>query len=163
MAPFIFVLRLIRPSSRIMDPSFVLGEPKTTFPNVIIDPEVVIIADSFQNLDVYKLSMQFAYDVYQIVSSFPDFEKFGLSSQLRRASVSVPSNIAEGSGRQHQKEFVQFLFLSKGSLREVMTQLELSKMLGYISEETFIQMQGQADRLHKMLNRLIARLKNPGG
>ena len=48
-----------------MDPSFVLGEPKTTFPSVIIDPEVVFIADSYQNLDVYKLSMQFAYDVYQ--------------------------------------------------------------------------------------------------
>ncbi len=125
--------------------------------------EVVIIAFSYQNLDVYKLSMQLAYDVYQIVSTFPDFEKFGLSSQLRRASVSVPSNIAEGSGRQYQKEFVQFLFLAKGSLREVMTQLELSKMLGYIDDELFSQTQDSADRLHKMLNRLITRLKNPGG
>jgi len=104
-----------------------------------------------------------AYDVYQIVSTFPDFEKFGLSSQLRRASVSVPSNIAEGSGRQHQKEFVQFLFLAKGSLREVITQLELSKMLGYIDDELFSQTQDMADRLHKMLNRLITRLKSPGG
>ena len=51
------------------------------------------MADSYQNLDVYKLSMKFAYDVYQIVSTFPDFEKFGLSSQLRRAVISVPSNI----------------------------------------------------------------------
>jgi len=125
--------------------------------------EVVIIACSYQNLDVYKLSMQLAYDVYQIVSTFPDFEKFGLSSQLRRASVSVPSNIAEGSGRQYQKEFVQFLFLAKGSLREVITQLELSKMLGYIDDELFSQTQDSADRLHKMLNRLISRLKNPGG
>ena len=125
--------------------------------------EVVIIAFSYQNLDVYKLSMQLAYDVYQIVSTFPDFEKFGLSSQLRRASVSVPSNIAEGSGRQYQKEFVQFLFLAKGSLREVITQLELSKMLGYIDDELFSQTQDSADRLHKMLNRLISRLKNPGG
>ena len=125
--------------------------------------EVVIIAFSYQNLDVYKLSMQLAYDVYQIVSTFPDFEKFGLSSQLRRASVSVPSNIAEGSGRQYQKEFVQFLFLAKGSLREVITQLELSKMLGYIDDELFSQTQDRADRLHKMLNRLITRLKNPGG
>ncbi len=125
--------------------------------------EVVIIAFSYQNLDVYKLSMQLAYDVYQIVSTFPDFEKFGLSSQLRRASVSVPSNIAEGSGRQYQKEFVQFLFLAKGSLREVITQLELSKMLGYIDDELFSQTQDMADRLHKMLNRLITRLKSPGG
>jgi len=125
--------------------------------------EVVIIAFSYQNLDVYKLSMQLTYDVYQIVSTFPDFEKFGLSSQLRRASVSVPSNIAEGSGRQYQKEFVQFLFLAKGSLREVITQLELSKMLGYIDDELFSQTQDSADRLHKMLNRLITRLKNPGG
>ena len=125
--------------------------------------EVVIIAFSYQNLDVYKLSMQLTYDVYQIVSTFPDFEKFGLSSQLRRASVSVPSNIAEGSGRQYQKEFVQFLFLAKGSLREVITQLELSKMLGYIDDELFSQTQDSADRLHKMLNRLISRLKNPGG
>ena len=130
---------------------------------VMIYLEVVIIAFSYQNLDVYKLSMQLAYDVYQIVSTFPDFEKFGLSSQLRRASVSVPSNIAEGSGRQYQKEFVQFLFLAKGSLREVITQLELSKMLGYIDDELFSQTQDSADRLHKMLNRLISRLKNPGG
>ena len=130
---------------------------------VMIYLEVVIIACSYQNLDVYKLSMQLAYDVYQIVSTFPDFEKFGLSSQLRRASVSVPSNIAEGSGRQYQKEFVQFLFLAKGSLREVITQLELSKMLGYIDDELFSQTQDSADRLHKMLNRLISRLKNPGG
>ena len=130
---------------------------------VMIYLEVVIIAFSYQNLDVYKLSMQLTYDVYQIVSTFPDFEKFGLSSQLRRASVSVPSNIAEGSGRQYQKEFVQFLFLAKGSLREVITQLELSKMLGYIDDELFSQTQDSADRLHKMLNRLITRLKNPGG
>jgi len=121
------------------------------------------MADSYRNLDVYKLSMKFAYDVYQIVSTFPDFEKFGLSSQLRRAVISVPSNIAEGSGRQYNKEFVQFLFLAKGSLREAMTQLELSKMFGYIDEETFSQIKDQANRLHKMLNRLISRLKNPGG
>ena len=121
------------------------------------------MADSYQNLDVYKLSMKFVYDVYQIVSTFPDFEKFGLSSQLRRAVISVPSNVAEGSGRQYKKEFVQFLFLAKGSLREAMTQLELSKMFEYIDEETFIQIKDQANRLHKMLNRLISRLKNPGG
>ena len=121
------------------------------------------MADSYRNLDVYKLSMKFAYDVYQIVSTFPDFEKFGLSSQLRRAVISVPSNIAEGSGRQYKKEFVQFLFLAKGYLREAMTQLELSKMFGYIDEETFSQIKDQANRLHKMLNRLISRLKNPGG
>ena len=122
------------------------------------------MADSYQNLDVYKLSMKFVYDVYQIVSTFPDFEKFGLSSQLRRAVISVPSNVAEGSGRQYKKEFVQFLFLAKGSLREAMTQqLELSKMFEYIDEETFSQIKDQANRLHKMLNRLISRLKNPGG
>ncbi len=121
------------------------------------------MADSYQNLDVYKLSMKFVYDVYQIVSTFPDFEKFGLSSQLRRAVISVPSNVAEGSGRQYKKEFVQFLFLATGSLREAMTQLELSKMFEYIDEETFIQIKDQANRLNKMLNRLISRLKNPGG
>ena len=121
------------------------------------------MADSYQNLDVYKLSMKFVYDVYQIVSTFPDFEKFGLSSQLRRAVISVPSNVAEGSGRQYKKEFVQFLFLATGSLREAMTQLELSKMFGYVDEETFSQIKDQANRLHKMLNRLISRLKNPGG
>ena len=114
---------------------------------------------SYEKLDVYKLSMAFAYDVYQSVSSFPDYEKFGLSSQLRRAVISVPSNIAEGSGRQHKKEYAQFLFLSKGSLREVITQLELSKMLGYIDQETHEKLRETADRLHRMLNRLIASLK----
>ena len=114
---------------------------------------------SYEKLDVYKLCMAFAYDVYQLVSSFPDYEKFGLSSQLRRAVISVPSNIAEGSGRQHKKEYAQFLYLSKGSLREVITQLELSMMLGYIDQETHETLRETADRLHRMLNRLIASLK----
>ena len=114
---------------------------------------------SYEKLDVYKLSMAFAHDVYQTVSSFPEYEKFDLSSQLRRAVISVPSNIAEGSGRQQKKEYAQFLFLSKGSLREVITQLELSKMLGYIDQETHEELRETADRPHRMLNRLISSLK----
>ena len=103
--------------------------------------------------------MDYVTSIYEITRDFPDSERFGLASQLQRAAVSVPSNIAEGSGRQHNKEYAQFLYLSKGSLREVITQLEMSMMLGYIDQETHEKLRETADRLHRILNRLIASLK----
>ncbi|HEY9072545.1 MAG TPA: four helix bundle protein, partial [Desulfobaccales bacterium] len=74
---------------------------------------------SFRDLDVWKLSIEFVKNIYQITNKFPKSELFGLASQLRRAAISIPSNIAEGQGRNSSKEFKQFLGVAQGSLAEV--------------------------------------------
>jgi hypothetical protein len=74
-----------------------------------------------RDLDVWKVSMDFVIDLYKITEGFPNAEKFGIVSQLRRAGVSISSNIAEGAARSYKKEFVQFLFISLGSVSEVET------------------------------------------
>ena len=84
------------------------------------------------DLDVWKRSMSFVETVYKLSAQFPKEEMYGLTSQIRRAAVSIPSNIAEGASRQSPKEFVQFLYISLGSLSEVETQLILSQRLLFI-------------------------------
>ncbi|AWW00958.1 four helix bundle protein [Arcticibacterium luteifluviistationis] len=89
---------------------------------------------SYQDLDVWKKSRKLVSEIYQVTSSFPDNEKFGLVSQMRRASVSIPSNLAEGHGRRYNKEKVRFILISRGSIYELETQLYLSYDLGFIEE-----------------------------
>ena len=88
---------------------------------------------SFENLDVWKLSRELVVDVYKIQQSFPSIERFGLGDQLRRAVVSIPSNIAEGSSRHSVKEQIHFIDISTGSLMEVYCQLLLALDLNYIT------------------------------
>jgi len=82
---------------------------------------------------VWQKSMDFVAQIYQLTRAFPDHEKYGLTSQIRRASISIPSNIAEGAGRNSKKEFAQFLYISLGSLAEVETQLLIAEKLEYCS------------------------------
>ena len=112
------------------------------------------------DLDVWKLSMDFVDELYNITDTFPDFEKYGLASQLRRAGVSIPSNIAEGAGRFHKKEFINFLYISMGSLSEVETQLEIAKRRGYM--KSWDDLKSKLIRIRKMLNGLINQLRNHG-
>jgi four helix bundle protein len=113
---------------------------------------------SHMDLDVWKLSMDFVDELYNLTDTFPISEKYGLASQLRRAGVSLPSNIAEGAGRFHEKEFINFLYISMGSLSEVETQLEISRRRGYIkSTEPLIN---TVIRIRKMINGLIKQLRN---
>ncbi|MGD0299094.1 MAG: four helix bundle protein [Bryobacteraceae bacterium] len=86
---------------------------------------------SYRDLDVWRLGLDLAEAVYQCTSSFPKREIFGLTAQMRRAAVSVPSNIAEGRSRSSTKEFLQFLSIALGSLAELETQFELAIRLGY--------------------------------
>lgn len=79
--------------------------------------------------------MDLCEDIYQITSSFPVSEIYGLTAQLKRAAVSIPSNIAEGASRNSTKEFIQFIYISNGSLSEIETQLELAVRLGFIQEK----------------------------
>lgn len=84
-----------------------------------------------KDLDVWKEAMTLAREVYKLTKSFPKEEMYGLVPQMRRAAVSIPSNIAEGAARNSDKEFIQFLYVSLGSLAELETQLLLSKELGF--------------------------------
>jgi four helix bundle protein len=86
---------------------------------------------SFRDLDVWRLGLDLAEATYQCTSSFPKSELFGLTAQMRRAAVSIPSNIAEGRARSSTKEFLQFLSIALGSLAELETQFELAVRLGY--------------------------------
>jgi len=89
---------------------------------------------SFRELSVWKESMQLVYCVYRLIEKFPAKEQFALCDQLRRAVVSIPSNIAEGFGRDTHKEFAHFLTVGRGSLYEVLTQIRIAQHLGYVSE-----------------------------
>jgi len=114
---------------------------------------------SYKELDAWKQSMELTKSIYEITVTFPAREVYGLASQMQRAAVSVPSNIAEGSGRNYKKEFVQFLYLSRGSLLELETQIELSKMLKYIDETRYKELAELTNRVHKIINGLIFSLK----
>lgn len=87
-----------------------------------------------KKLEVWQVSTAFVTDVYRITKNFPSDERFGLTNQLRRASVSIPSNIAEGAARQTDKELMQFLYIALGSCAEVETQLIIARNLGYVNE-----------------------------
>ena len=95
---------------------------------------VVVGLKTHKDLEVWKKSIVLAEVVYEITRKFPKDELYGLVSQIRRAAVSVPSNIAEGAARATIKEFVQFLYISRGSLSELETQIILSKKFGYIEQ-----------------------------
>ena len=87
---------------------------------------------NFRDLNIWQLGMEIARDIYEVSTKFPREEQFGLISQMRRASVSIPSNIAEGFNRFHNKEYRQFLFTALGSLAELETQIELCSQLNYL-------------------------------
>lgn len=109
---------------------------------------------SYRELRVWQQSVDFCVKVYQVTSIFPKEELYGLTSQIRRASVSVLSNIAEGQARNTTGEFSQFLGISKGSLAEVDTQLEIAKRLDFLSNESFQLFENEIEIIGKMLNAL---------
>lgn len=105
-----------------------------------------------KDLEVYKHSLDLVEQIYQLTASFPSSENFGLTSQLRRSSVSLPSNIAEGSSRGSTKDFIRFLNMASGSLAEIETQLIIAERIGYI---TFTpDLQNNIMAIRKMLYRL---------
>ena len=112
----------------------------------------------YKDLVVWQKAMSMVSAVYKLTSTFPDTERFGLTSQIQRAAVSIPSNIAEGQGRLATKEFRQFLGVARGSLKELETQLLISIDLGYTSEEQAGTCLDLADEVGRMLNALIKAL-----
>jgi len=109
---------------------------------------------SYRDLEVWKLSIDFVKKIYQVTHNFPDSEKFGLINQIRRAAVSIPSNIAEGQGRNSTKEFRQFLAISLGSLAELETQLIIAKEIEYLTQNVLDALLSPLDRIRKMIKSL---------
>ncbi|MBI3020767.1 MAG: four helix bundle protein [Candidatus Omnitrophica bacterium] len=112
-----------------------------------------------EQLHVWQQAMGLARAIYKITASFPGHEQFGLTSQLRRAAVSIPANIAEGKGRYHKKEFVQFLYNARGSLYETLTLLTLATDLRYLASQDHQQLVTSAKVILSQLSGLINSLK----
>jgi len=112
-----------------------------------------------KKLDVWKLAIELVLDVYGVIKTFPMEEKYNLTDQLRRAVVSIPSNIAEGAATNTKKEFANFLYIAQGSLSELDTQLEIAFKLGYIKSNDFENLELKMDRIGKMISGLIKALK----
>ena len=116
---------------------------------------------NFKELIVWQKSVSFVTEIYKMTERFRKNKIFGLISQLRRAAVSVPSNISEGHSRRSSLDYLQFLKISRGSLAEVETQLLISKNLGYISVEIYENFDEKITRISKMLNALITSISKP--
>jgi four helix bundle protein len=112
-----------------------------------------------KDLLAWKNSINLVTDIYKLTESFPKEELYGLTNQLRRCAVSVPSNIAEGAGRNSKKEYVQFLYISLGSLSELETQLIISQNLAFIKEEKLDVLKGKLNEIRSQISGLIRYLK----
>jgi four helix bundle protein len=114
---------------------------------------------SFRDLDVWHLSVELAETVYRVTARFPKSELFALTAQMRRAAVSIPSNIAEGRSRDSTREFLHFIAISRGSLAELDTQLELAIRLDYTDSE-LAAARFQSEVLGKKLSRLHSAIRS---
>ena len=112
---------------------------------------------SYKELIVWQKAMKLVTIIYDLSKKFPEDERFGLTSQMRRCSVSIPSNIAEGWGRLSRKNYVQFLRISRGSLYELETQILITKQLNYINDSESVE--SLIIEISKMLNSLIRKLE----
>jgi len=111
-----------------------------------------MIKHNFRKLKIWKESLELVFETYRLTKTFPNDEKFGLSSQLNRCSVSIPSNIAEGSSKSSDKHFKTYLETSLGSAFEWETQIIIAKGLGYISTEKFNELEKNINEIQKMIS-----------
>ena len=115
---------------------------------------------SYKELKVWQKSHQLSLAVYKITKKFPQNERSGMTAQMRRAAVSVPSNIAEGYGRKTTQDYIRFLYIAYGSTCELETQLLLSGDLGYFDSESISEFQSKIGEIERMLKALIKSLEN---
>src|SRR5579859_7223148 len=114
---------------------------------------------SHHDLKVWRASIQLAISVYELTRQFPDEERYGLTSQMRRAAISIASNIAEGSARHGTKEFIQFLYIAIGSANELDTHAEIAKGVGIMDSTIANSAQQNIEEVLKMLHGLIRSLR----
>ncbi len=110
---------------------------------------------SYIELEVWKKARALSKEIYLVSANFPSEEKFGLTTQIRRAAVSVPSNIAEGCGRNHSKDSIQFFFVARGSIYEIETQLYIAFDLGFINETSLANLISKLETTRKLLHGFI--------
>ncbi len=113
-----------------------------------------------EKLEVWQRAIDFVLMIYQQTKDFPADERFGLTSQIRRASVSIPANIAEGAARQSDKEFLQFVAIAQGSCSEVETELLIGFKLGFLSQPDYTELKTAADSIGRMLVGLSKHLRS---
>lgn len=111
----------------------------------------------YRNLDAWKQAMLLVKNVYELTRNFPKEELYALASQVKRAVVSIPSNIAEGISRNYKKDTIQFLHISRGSLYELETLLNIAVMLNMVSNENFGEVSNQITKNQQLINGLIRR------
>ncbi|MBI3103452.1 four helix bundle protein [Candidatus Daviesbacteria bacterium] len=117
--------------------------------------------NSYKELTVYQKAVELSVYIYRTTEGFPKSELYGLTNQIRRCAVSIPSNIAEGQRRGHRAEYVQFLRVAFGSGSELETQLLISYKVGYLNKEGFEELSEKLDEIMRMLNKLISVLVKP--
>jgi four helix bundle protein len=113
---------------------------------------------TYRDLNIWCKGIEVVKYVYSLTETFPKQETYGLISQMRRAAVSIPSNIAEGFRRYHNKEYKQFLYISLGSCAELETQITIAKELGYISKDKEVELLEKLDHTCRMVSNLIKKL-----
>src|SRR3989442_14289688 len=111
-----------------------------------------------QKLEAWSKAVELVTDIYRSTERFPKEERYGLTSQIRRAAISIPANIAEGAGRRSKKEFVHFLSNSQGSASELETELIIANRLGYLDETSFAQLVSQLERIGRLITGLSRHL-----
>ena len=116
--------------------------------------------ESYRDLIVWQKAMALVSEIYKFTRTFPKEETFGLTQQIRRSAVSIPSNIAEGNGRSTTPDYINFLHIARGSLFELQTQIELSRNLGFLSETSAPQLLATCNEIERMLNTIISKLRS---
>ncbi len=115
---------------------------------------------SYRDLDVWKKGVDIVDYIYELTENFPQDEKFGLVAHMRKTAISIPSNLAEGFLRHHTKEYMQFIYVSRGSCGELETQAIISKRRGYASDGEMEKLEEMLDHESRMLMNLIKSLSN---
>ena len=118
--------------------------------------------NSFRDLRVWQAGMDLVEQIYRLTQLFPNHEQYGLTNQLRRCAISIPSNIAEGHAREHLKEYLYHISISQGSLAELQTQLEIAERLSYLPAEHYEQLLKTAESLSRQLYALRNSLSQRG-
>jgi four helix bundle protein len=113
----------------------------------------------YRDLVLWQRAMELATEVHRVTLKLPRHEMFGMSAQLRRAAVSVPSNVAEGSGRRTTREFIAFLHIARGSLSELKTQLDLARRIDYLADADLSNADSLSDEVGRLLNAVIRGLR----
>jgi len=113
------------------------------------------MSESYRDLVAWQKGMALVTAVYEGTANFPEREIYGLTAQVRSAALSIPSNIAEGKGRQTKRDYVQFLYRARGSVYETQTQLEVARNVGFLTDEAFAPLRDRAAEAGRVLNGLI--------